>query len=491
MFPLVRYFSVASLIVFVLGFVLIFSNTRANDINDLINLREQNNKALTIAYANTLLDEHGDFIASAGNMTADEIMTSEGFAALHEDVSQLARGSTIVKAIIFAPSGSIIYSSEFDEIGEDNSQNTRFLAALAGGTASELGFEDIVDAFGEEIVNRDIVESYVPFQASASGEIQGVMEVYDDVTILLADIERRQANLAFGLAALLTGLYFILFAIVRYAEQIMRRQNEQIERNVQELAAANEQLKVANDIAEESVRLKSEFLSTMSHELRTPLNSIIGYSGIITSGIAGTLDDKAMNMVSRINDSGQHLLMLINNVLDLSKIEAGRMTLVKHATPIHDVTDGIVDQLQVLADKKQLAFEVNVAASVPEMLMLDEDRVKQIMINLLSNAIKFTEEGLVNLDLAWQADKLTINVRDTGVGIPQHAIDYIFDEFRQVDGSSTRNVGGTGLGLAIVSKLSEAMGGSVSVESTVGTGTQFTVVIVAEAVGMLQPQTDQ
>lgn len=482
MFPLVRYFSLTSLIVFILGFILIFANTHTNDINDLVDLREQNNVALTQAYANTIINDHGTFIASAATMSVDEITASPEFTHLDDDLRQLTQGSTIIKVKIYAPNGMTVYSSEPSQIGDDKSANPGFLTAMDGGVASELVYKDTFNAFEGNIEDRDIVESYVSIQPTGADEIQGVIELYDDVTILLNRIDERQVVLGAGLAALLTVLYLVLFFIVRYAEQIMRKQRTQIESNIADLASANSQLKIANQRAEEATRLKSEFLSTMSHELRTPLNAIIGYSGIISSGMSGTVDEKSMRMIKRIQDSGQHLLMLINNILDISKIEAGRLTIVRDKTYVRDVTDGLQEQLQVLADKKQIAFDISVDDSVPDYLMIDSERVTQIMINLLSNAIKFTEEGSVKLDMKWQHGNLNMKASDTGIGIPAHSLEYIFDEFRQVDGSSKRNVGGTGLGLSIVRKFAEAMDGTVTVESTLGEGTVFTVVIPAETV---------
>ena len=482
MFPLTRYFSIASLVLFVIAFGLMFFRLQTLDTTNLVELREQNNISLTRAYSNSLLADHGDFIAEAQNMTVEDIMASPEFEALDAEIRQLTEGSNIIKVKIYAPNGMTVYSSEFEQIGEDKSENPGFLAGMNGETASELVYKDTFNAFEGRIEDIDIVESYVSIQATDSENIVGVIELYDDVTPLLTTLNTRRVLLGVAIATLFTILYTVLFFIVRYAENIMRNQRSQIETNVKEMAKANVELSEANARAEEATRLKSEFLSTMSHELRTPLNAIIGYSGIITSGITAKPDEKTLSMVQRIQDSGQHLLMLINNVLDISKIEAGRMTIVKEKTVVRDMTESLKEQLHVLAEKKNLEFAIYVDQSVPEYLVMDADRVKQILINLLSNGIKFTQEGSVKLDMSWKADLLTMRVSDTGVGIPPHSLEYIFDEFRQVDGSSSRVHEGTGLGLAIVRKFSEAMEGNVTVESIVNEGTTFTVNLPAEAV---------
>lgn len=489
MFPLVRYFSVTSLIVFIIAFLLIFANTRADAINDLVQLREQNNIALTQAYANTILGKYGDFITTAAPLTADEIMATDEFDALHDDLRLLTDGSTIINIKIFSANGNTLYSNNFDQIGDDKSTGTGFLVAIDGGVASELVYKDTFNAFEGDVQDRDIVESYVSLKPTGTTDITGVIEIYDDVTVLLERIDARQIRLGLGLGVLLAILYGILYLIVRYAEQIMRKQHHQIERNVVELATANDQLKIANANAEEATRLKSEFLSTMSHELRTPLNAIIGYSGIMTSGMAGNIDEKATKMIARIQDSGQHLLMLINNVLDISKIEAGRLTIVRDKTDVRLITTALEDQLEVLAVKKQLDFKISISGDTPQYLMLDQERIAQILINLLSNAIKFTDQGSVKLDISWKNDNLSMTVTDTGMGIPAHSLDYIFEEFRQVDGTSKRKAGGTGLGLAIVRKFATAMDGTVKVDSQLGQGTQFTVVIPAEAIESVEQKT--
>jgi signal transduction histidine kinase len=245
----------------------------------------------------------------------------------------------------------------------------------------------------------------------------------------------------------------------------------------QELQTKNLALQDAMSEVVESARLKTEFLSVMSHELRTPLNAIIGYSGIMLNGINGELDDEATRMVGSIFDSSKHLLNLVNDILDLSKIDAGRMELVDEPYAIRDTVSQVDGEMRVLADEKDLAFATFIAPDVPEAVRGDRERVKQIIINLLSNAFKFTEMGSVSLDIGREGDSLRIMVTDTGIGIPAHALNYIFEDFRQVDASSRRTQRGTGLGLSIVRKLAGAMGGKASVTSEVGVGSTFIVTL--------------
>ncbi len=261
----------------------------------------------------------------------------------------------------------------------------------------------------------------------------------------------------------------------KLAEQQIRHQNEALVKANHELAEARQQ-------AEHATQLKSQFLATMSHELRTPLNAVIGYSEIQLMGIAGELSPKQREYQDRILANALHLLGLINDILDLSRIEAGRMDLLLTPFRLQTWMDEILLQNRVLAEEKSLAIDVQIDPRLPEILVADSERLKQVVINLLSNAVKFTEKGSIKIDVALNdSDTWKIEVQDTGIGIPIHAQDTIFEEFRQVDGTSHRQYGGTGLGLAIVRKLVIMMGGHIRLKSEVGKGSNFIIILPLEA----------
>jgi signal transduction histidine kinase len=235
-------------------------------------------------------------------------------------------------------------------------------------------------------------------------------------------------------------------------------------------------LQEAKRIAEENSRLKSEFLSTMSHELRTPLNAIEGFTGIILNKMGGTdFNPKTEGYLTRIRSNSKRLLQLINDFLDLSRVEAGRLELANQPFSPVGLTKRWKDEIGILAEKKNLQFVINLAPGIPETIYGDEEAISKIVVNLLSNAIKFTEEGQIALAVERTDGNWGITVSDTGIGIPPHAREFIFDEFRQVDGTSKRKYGGTGLGLAIVQKYARAMGGTVQVKSELGKGSTFSV----------------
>ncbi len=248
--------------------------------------------------------------------------------------------------------------------------------------------------------------------------------------------------------------------------------------DISALKETNRELEIARTKAEEATQLKSLFLATMSHELRTPLNAIIGYTELQLSGMVGDLSDNQYEYGERILANARHLLKLINDVLDLSKIEAGRVELVKEEFAIEDWMNAIVMQNSVLAQEKKIEFVAEVDKRLPGIMIGDPGRLHQIVVNLLANAFKFTEKGSVRFNVQKESNETwALIVADTGIGIAPHKQETIFNEFHQADNSSTREYGGTGLGLAIVRKLVLTMGGTVRVTSTLGEGSTFTVTL--------------
>jgi signal transduction histidine kinase len=241
-----------------------------------------------------------------------------------------------------------------------------------------------------------------------------------------------------------------------------------------ENARVFEEMQRVMDRLREVDRLKSEFLANMSHELRTPLNSIIGYAELILMGINGELDEETSKDVQAIFDNGQQLLTLINDVLDLAKIEAGRMHLELEAVPIGPLLEEVRTRNAGLLLKKPIHMSVEVEQGLPH-LMADRLRLEQILNNLVSNAVKFTEEGHLWLRAFRDGDEICLQVEDTGVGIDEEGLSTIFDKFRQADGSFTRRAKGTGLGLAITRHLVDMHEGRIHVRSIPDHGSTFTV----------------
>ena len=231
----------------------------------------------------------------------------------------------------------------------------------------------------------------------------------------------------------------------------------------------------ANRRAEEGSKLKSEFLSIVSHELRTPLNAIMGYCGVMLEGLQGELDEKALTMVTRIDANGHRLLHLINELLDLSKLDSGRFKLHMREFDVHRMVELWEKQSAGLVQNKNITLNFDIDDTLPTTLYGDPDRITQVTSNLISNAVKFTEVGSIRVEVTNHIKQWEIRVMDTGIGMPPDASGYIFDRFRQVDSSTTREYEGTGLGLTIVKDLTLLMGGSIRVESELRKGSTFII----------------
>lgn len=256
-------------------------------------------------------------------------------------------------------------------------------------------------------------------------------------------------------------------------DQQLRKHNEMLET---EVTLRTKELISARDTAIAANRAKSEFLANVTHELRTPLQAIIGYTDVVSETLQDEGLDEVVEDMERILSSAQHLLSLINNVLDLAKIEAGRMELRLNAVDLAQLIDEARATVLPLISQHHNRIETSVE-SCAEPLVIDYGRMLQILLNLASNAGKFTENGLIRIRAVHSPTQLLIAVEDSGVGLTPEQLTVIFDQFRQVDGNATRHLQGTGLGLAITRQLCRLMGGDIVAVSKKGVGSTFTVTV--------------
>jgi PAS domain S-box-containing protein len=270
----------------------------------------------------------------------------------------------------------------------------------------------------------------------------------------------------------------------RLYEQL-KQASVELERKVQEataeLAQQNELLRRQHIELEQASALKSQFLANMSHEFRTPLNAILGYTHMLLNNVTGQVTEPQRKSLTRIDSNSRHLLALINDILDITRIEAGRMPLNATSFGIKELFDEVQAELEPIIKRSNLAVSTKVRGAVPT-VRSDRQKVKQIVLNLLSNALKFTPAGSVTMTASYdgRAKQVAIAVRDTGVGIPPEDQAKVFEDFRQLDSSPARGYGGTGLGLSICRRLANILGGTIELESTAGNGSTFTLRLPAK-----------
>jgi PAS domain S-box-containing protein len=351
--------------------------------------------------------------------------------------------------------------------------------------------EEVTGYSSEELFGRHILdffpEAYKQRILTGIETIFSEQENYTEAPLLYKDGKEIPYIFSSRLVSLDNRQYIIGVGVDiterKRAEDEIHRLHEQLQRYAAELEYRVEErtaeLAVARDRAEESDRIKSAFLATMSHELRTPLNSILGFTGILLMGLVGPLTGEQEKQLNMVQDSARHLLELINDVLDISKIEAGQIELASDLFDIRTTIQNSIEKIAPLADKKGLTVFAETAPEV-DRIVGDRRRVEQILINLISNAVKFTEQGTVRIESHVEDRWLVTRVIDTGIGIRPEDANTLFAPFRQVDTGITRQYEGSGLGLSICKRLVEAMGGSIRVESEWGKGSRFTFTLPFE-----------
>jgi len=296
----------------------------------------------------------------------------------------------------------------------------------------------------------------------SSGKLAGFAKITRDLTERRAADERAIDN------ARKLALEEAARVAAEQRAQDLRELSEQLSIQAAELERQREEAELAN-------RVKSEFLAAMSHELRTPLNAIGGYAQLMQLGLSGPVTEEQMKQLDRVQRSQQHLLSVINDILNFSRLEAGRITYDIHPMPVRDALDGVSPIIEPMADS--LGISLRVGECGPDVVALaDRSKVEQILINLLSNAAKFTDSGgTIELTCGADEKRVWLKVRDTGVGIPEEYIETIFSPFEQVNRSLASPKEGTGLGLTISRDLARGMGGDLTAESEVEKGSTFTL----------------
>jgi PAS domain S-box-containing protein len=440
--------------------------------------------------AQAKLDQHIERLAALREI--DQAITSnfDMRVSLNFLLSRLLKLLSVDAADILlldAAAGVLKFEAGHGFILKPEKETVRLTESYAGQAVREMRLIAIPDLtrhrqhlFQTGFLKGENFVSYYGMPLIVKGKVVGVLEVFNR-SILRPNDEwfgtlealAGQAAIAVDNAQLFAS-YQRELAERKSAEEKLRESHAELEKRIE---ARTADLRRANYELERALRVKDEFLANMSHELRTPLNAVIGLSDSLAEQTAGPLNDKQQKYIATIRESGQHLLELINDILDLAKIEAGQVALSREKVDVTAVCQSCLRMVKQLAQKKnhQVFFDMDAGIGA---IWADERRLKQMLVNLLGNAVKFTpENGKIGLQVRGDREKniLTFAVWDTGIGIREEDLPRLFKPFTQLDSHLARQAGGTGLGLALVAKLAAMHGGSVGVESQPGTGSRFTI----------------
>ena len=367
-------------------------------------------------------------------------------------------------------------------VGRTKPREVVIAPASVDGTVhavAELGFLHPVDPTELEVLNR--VSEPIAIAIRSARDRSRLEELLEKTQRQGEELQTQQEELRVSNEELEQQSHTLQLSQTELENQQaeLEQTNTQLEEQTQSLALQRDELARAAAELERASAYKSEFLANMSHELRTPLNSSLILAKLLSDNREGNLSPEQIKFAQTIYSAGNDLLTLINDILDLSKIEAGKLDVRPESITIKRLVDDLSNTFQQIAAQKQLELAMSIEGGVPDTVDTDPTRLQQILKNLLSNALKFTERGGVSLVVGATGGRIRFDVRDTGIGIAADQHDVIFEAFRQADGGSNRKFGGTGLGLSISRDLARLLGGDLQVESTPGRGSTFTLSLPA------------
>ncbi len=482
MYKLTRRFGMIAFVTIVTAVILLGTGYRFVAVSNLAKFGEQQNVMLAQSLANALWPHFHGFVEPNATEVTDfdrELL----LPVFNDEVLPLIEGLPVLKVNLYNLANVTMYSTNEAEFG-NISTNEKIEQAKNDQVTSEIKHNINFEGFLGIQRHRDILSSYLPIRNGDSGPVEGIIEIHTDITPFVTVIKHTQYKVFAGVLAILGLTYAILFYFVRNADTTIRIQvntiqslndsmDEKLKRATKDLAAARDEAVAAN-------QAKSMFLANMSHELRTPLNAIIGYSEMAIDDFSQYEKQELIDDLGKIMRSGHNLLGLVSDVLDLSKIEAGKMELVVAQLNVKELIEEIADIIAPSVQKNGNQLIVEMDHKV-EAIMADGTRLKQILLNLLNNACKFTEQGTITTSVSMNIEKeknwLRIRIADTGIGMTEEQRQRLFKEFSQADSSISTKYGGTGLGLAISQRFCRMMGGDITVQSEKDQGSVFTVAL--------------
>jgi two-component system, cell cycle sensor histidine kinase PleC len=467
-FRLTRSFALVAGLVMVVAALLLSALHWYWSQDELEDMAQQNNVNVARVLANLLWSRHAALLQDLSASSPETLKGRPEIATLRDEIATFTQNAPVYRVKIYDPHGHTIFSTDPEQIGEDESDDEGFQDALHGEVASELARANTFSVFESTVVDRDLLSSYVPIYRGS--EIVGVFEVYDDVTEFLRDINR---GIAWQVALVLLtagAVYLTLSAYVRHGDRLLQQEHARTLALVQSVARA-----------EAASKAKSQFLSNMSHELRTPLNSVIGFAEILSAEGFGPLGDRRYSDYAReIIDGGRSLLTIIEDTLDLSRIELGTAEVSRRPVDPVQLIEGVTRSLEPQIKQSDIALSVEIDPKTPT-VESDEPKLRKILLNLLSNAVKFTPaKGKVHIRVSGAASGgIRFEIADNGIGLAPADVAVALAPFGQVDGALNRRYQGAGLGLPLAKGLTELLGGNIEIDGAPGRGTTVAVTLPA------------
>lgn len=413
---------------------------------------------------NTLWSDISTLLDMPGEPTRETLLARTDHAGLRARLAVILQGSELAKVKVYNPQGVCLFSTDAAQIGEVGREHPALRDALLGQASSGLSHRGEFDALHGRVADVDLFQSYVPIRVG--DRVVGVFEVYQNVSRIKAEADRSLRGILLTLFVALTLLFVLQYLVVRRLDQRLQIKDAT-------LATRNAELTEALDASHRANELKSDFIATVSHELRTPLTAINGALGLLSGGAVGPLPPAVSDMVGMAHKNSQRLGSLINDLLDMEKLIAGKLRLEMTAQPLMPLVEQALAGNGPYAERLGVRLQLGSRADGVQ-VAVDAQRLQQVLANLLSNAAKFSPEGsVVEVVVVEGQGMVRVAVRDQGPGIPEGFRERVFEKFSQADASDTRRRGGTGLGLAISRELIERMGGHIGFDSVEGQGACF------------------
>jgi signal transduction histidine kinase len=434
--------------------------------NLLMSIGEHRHGQLAAEFYVAAVEQSGAFLDQARALGPEAVRRHPEAARLTELAKTFGRATPLARLSIHDADGFTLFSTEPAQIGAPPANWASFAAARAGKVSAVRREIPGFRAVDGTTADRMVMETFAPVQAP--GGRTAIISVYTDTSGYQGIVWRYLSTL---IAVVVGALFAVLAMLIFYVGR---------DRMLAEQQDKNAALAEAARLAEEASRLKSRFVASMGHELRTPLNAIIGFSEAMKGKVFGPLGPKYEEYAATIHASGKHLLAVVNDILDMARIDAGKLELNETVFPLHDALTHCARLIAGEAARHGLTLSVRLPETLPA-VRADESKINQIVLNLLANAVRYTPRGGA-LELTAEraaGGSVAIGVSDTGIGIPAEELGRVFEPFRQVDNVKVKNGGGLGLGLNIAKAFADLHGAALELESEVGRGTTARLVLPA------------